>query len=188
MTWLFRLFDLIRGPTVFEPLWRLFTGAGLLTEKELAAASSVLGSDTIMYGSVRMAEGGLLRLVFRLNGGRAFTTFHTINLPGSGHHARSKLEIVVHELVHVYQFERVGSEYIWQALRAQRAKGYKYGGWAALVEDRCNGKRLCDYNREQQGQIAQDYYRDVVEKALPSSDPVRLAYEPFIDDLRRGDL
>ena len=188
MIWLFRLFDLVRGPTVFEPLWRLFTGTSPLTDNELAAASSVLGDKAIRYSSVRVAEGGLLRLVFRLNRNRAFTTFHTINLPGSGPHARPHLEIVVHELVHVYQFERVGSKYIWQALRAQRTGGYSYGGWAALVEDRGNGKRLRDYNREQQGQMAQDYYGDVVEKVLPSSDPIRRAYEPFIDDLRRGDL
>jgi len=98
------------------------------------------------------------------------------------------VDLLVHELVHVRQFENVGSVYIWQALRAQRTNGYGYGGPKQLTEDRSNGMHFRDYNREQQGQIAQDYYRDVVEQALPESDTRREAYEPFIDELRDGDL
>ena len=82
----------------------------------------------------------------------------------------------------------MGSVYIWQALRAQSTEGYGYGGWEELVLDRENGKRFRDYNREQQGQIAQDYYRFVIEKQLPDQDPVRLAYEPFIDEIRQRDV
>ena len=121
------------------------------------------------------------------NGNRAFTTFHTINLPEPGGHARSNLDIVVHELTHVYQFEIVGSIYIWQALRAQRTTGYSYGGWQALEEDRSK-KHFRDYNREQQGKIAQDYYSAVITKGLSAEDPIRQAYEPFIHELRNGNL
>jgi len=94
----------------------------------------------------------------------------------------------VHELIHVCQFELVGSIYIWQALRAQRTTGYRYGGWQQLKEDRSNGKHFRDYNREQQGQIAQDYYSEVVAKQLLAEDPIRQAYEPFVDELRKGEL
>jgi hypothetical protein len=55
-----------------------------------------------------------------------------------------------------------------------------------LAEDRQNGRRFSDYNREQQGQIAQDYYNQVLEPALPAENPVRLAFQPFIDDLQAG--
>jgi len=91
-------------------------------------------------------------------------------------------------LTHVYQFELVGSIYIWQALRAQRATGYWYGGWQQLEEDWSNGKHFRDYNREQQGKITQDYYSEVVAKGLLAEDPIRQAYEPFIDELRNGEL
>ena len=148
----------------------------------------MLGTSAIRYGAVRIAEGGLLGLIFKLNRRKAFTTFHTINLPRSGGHSRSHLDIVVHELIHVYQFELVGGMYIWQAIRAQRANGYSYGGWQQLKEDWSNGKHFRDYNREQQGQIGQDYYREVVAKGLLAEDPMRQAYEPFIDELRNGDL
>ncbi len=186
--WIFRVFDALRGSRLFEIIWHIVTRVSALTATEINAASSVLGTNAIHYGTVRVAEGGLLRLIFRFNRRRAFTTFHTINLPRSDGHSRSHLDIVVHELTHVYQFELVGSIYIWQAIRAQRATGYWYGGWQQLKEDWSNGKHFRDYNREQQGQIAQDYYSEVVEKGRLAEAPIRQAYEPFIGELRNGDL
>ncbi len=186
--WIFRVFDALHGPRLFEIIWHFLTRVNVLIETEINAASSVLGTSAIQYGAVRIAESGLLGPIFRLNRGRAFTTFHTINLPRSGGHSRSHLDIVVHELIHVYQFEFVGSIYIWQALRAQRETGYWYGGWQQLEEDWSSGKHFRDYNREQQGQIAQDYYSEVVAKGLLAEDPIRQAYEPFIDELKNGQL
>ena len=188
MAWIFRVFDALHGPRLFETIWHIITRVNVLSETEINAASSVLGTSAIRYGAVRVAEGGFLELIFKLNRRRAFTTFYTINLPKSGGHSRSHLDIVVHELTHVYQFELVGVIYIWQALRAQRGTGYNYGGWRQLEEDWSNGKHFPDYNREQQGQIAQDYYCEVVAKGLSAEDPVRRAYEPFIDELRNGEL
>ena len=188
MAWIFRVFDALRGPRLFEIIWHVLTRVSPLSETEINAASTVFGTGAIRYGAVRVAEGGLLRLIFWFNKSTAFTTFHTINLPGSGEHSRSHLDIVVHELTHVYQFEIVGSIYIWQALRAQRTNGYSYGGWQGLQEDRSNGKHFRDYNREQQGKIAQDYYSKVVARGLSAGDPIRQAYEPFIAELRNGEL
>ena len=186
--WIFRIFDALRGPSLFENIWRVLTSVSSLTEDEIQTASSVIGKDTIKYEAVRIAESGLLKIIFKIRGKRAFTAFHTINLPRSGKHSRKNLDIVLHELIHVYQFEQIGSIYIWQSLRAQRTNGYKYGGWQQLKEDWDNGKHLHDYNLEQQGQIAQDYYNEVVVKGLLNEDPVRRAYEPFIDELRNGEL
>ena len=185
---IFRLFDAAGGPGLFGFFWHIVTAVSPLTEAEISAASAVLGPSGIRYNRVRVAERRLLTLIFKINGKRAFTTFHTVNLPSTGSHSRPHLDLLTHELVHVRQFEHVGSVYIWQALRAQRTDGYGYGGPEQLTEDRNNGKHFRDYNREQQGQIAQDYYRNVVERALPELDATRQAYEPFIDELRRGDL
>jgi len=185
---IFKILDTLRVPRLLEIVWRLLTGVSTLTEQEINAAISVLGTESISYISVRVAQGRILNVIFRFNGSRAFTTFHTINLPKSGSHSRLHLDIVVHELTHVFQYERVGSIYIWQALRAQHTNGYSYGGWQQLKQDRENGKHYRNYNREQQGQMAQDYYNDVIAKGLSVEDPVRQAYEPFIDELRNGEL
>ncbi|MFC2005476.1 hypothetical protein ACFLVG_00740 [Chloroflexota bacterium] len=184
MAWFFRGFDACHVPRLFEFIWHILTKVSALSETEINAASSVLGASAIRYSAVRIAEGGLLWFIFRLNKKRAFTTFHTINLPVSGANSRSHLDIIVHELIHVYQFELAGSIYIWQALQAQRATGYRYGGWRQLEEDWNNGKHFHDYNREQQGQIAQDYYNEVIVKELSDEDPVCHAYKPFIGELR----
>ena len=74
-TWIFRMFDLLKGPRLFEIIWHILTGVSALTETEINAASSVLGIDSLHYASVRIAEGGLLKLIFKFNENRAFTTF-----------------------------------------------------------------------------------------------------------------
>ena len=186
--WFFRAFDALRGPRAFEIAWRILTRATPLTQTETDAASTVFGRGAIRYDAVRVAQGGLLRLVFKMNRRRGFATFHTVNLPSSGRNSRSHLDIVVHELTHVYQFEVAGSIYIWEAIRAQRTNGYGYGGWQQLQVDWGNGRHFRDYNREQQGQIAQDYYAEVVEKGRLPQDPISQAYEPCIAELRNGDL
>ncbi len=186
--WLCKLFDLIRGPAAFQFGWHILNRISRLTEAETAVISQVLGPGQGRYGEVRVSEGRLLSWIFKRNGDRAFTTFHTINLPVEGRHSRSNLNLLVHEMVHVRQFEVVGSVYIWQALRAQRAEGYSYGGWGQLSDDRHRGRRLKDYNREQQSQIAEDYYADVVKSGLASDDPIRQAFEPLIEELRAGKL
>lgn len=185
---LFKTFDLLRGPRTFEFVWHLLTGVSRLREDETDAIHQVLGPGAVRYAAVRVAEGRILRLIFKLNGNRAITLFHTINLPASGRHSRGNLDLLVHEMVHVSQFEKIGSLYVWKAIRAQMGKGYEFGGWEKLAEKRQTGRRFSGYNREQQGQIAQDYYRQVLEPTLPAESPVRLAFQPFIDDLQAGIL
>ena len=72
------------------------------------------------YRSFALLTGGIPKLFVRLNGNRRSTILQIINLPGSGHHARGNLDILVHELTHVYQFERVGGAAFRQLLEAQR--------------------------------------------------------------------
>ena len=198
-----KLFDLLRGHILFGFFWHILTRVSPLNDAEIKAASEVFGSTAIRYDSANVAEGGLLSLIFRINGNIAFTTFHTINLPKSGIHSRKylgnavekpRLDLIVHELTHVYQFERVGSIYICQALRAQREKnrkkyfGYNFGGYEGLKEYREKGWHLRQYNREQQAMIAQKYYSEVVAKEPLVENDVREAYKPFIKELRNGKL
>ena len=183
-----RVFDIFRGPRLFQFFWHFLVGVSRLTESEIKAASLVLGENSIKYRSVRVAEGRLLTLIFKFGPGRAFATFHTVNLPRSVDHSREHLELLIHELVHVYQFERIGTDYIFQSLRAQKTGGYFYDSWPGLNKWRADGKHFRDYNREQQGQIAQDYQKDVIEPGLLEANEVRVAYEPFIAELQLGQL
>ncbi len=172
--------DLAGAPEIFALAWRIVTRTSPLTGEEIAAAAAVLGPRAMRYQDIRVAQGGILRWIFAKNGQRAFATFHTINLPEQGEHQRSKVEIVVHEIVHVYQYERAGSRYLAEAILAQREEGYGYGGVEGLVDAIRKGKQIANFNREQQAQIVQDYVAASRMHADTS------AYEPFIRQLRQG--
>ena len=193
LTFVSRVFDVLGGPELLEFVWHLLAKTRPLSGEEIAAASAVMGPDAIRWGDVRVAEGGVNHLVFALQdliggeGKRPFVTFHTIHLP---HKVKTKK--VVHELVHVYQFETVGSLYGLEAWLSQAKEGlgaYNYGGPSGLVRDYHGGKKFSDFNRETQGQIAEDYYDFVIDqggKALTKDQ--RKAYEYFINQLRAGQL
>jgi hypothetical protein len=176
------LFDLLGGPEVVQLMLRALTITRPLTAEEVEVATAVLGEGVIPFERVRLARGGILRYGFQLNKNRAFATWHTINLPPTVDEEKD-LPLLVHELTHTFQFERVGSVYIGQALREQRKHGreaYAYGGEAGLRSARAAGKCYRDYNREQQGQISQDYC------ARLSAGKDISAYTPFIEELRAG--
>jgi len=180
----FRGIDFVYKP--IEKFWHIFTNVSRLSENEIEAASKALGADSIRYDAVRVAEGRLLRLIFRFNRRRPFVTFHTINFHKPRDNSSEHLRTMVHELTHVFQFEVIGSIYLWQALRvqwAERDKAYEYGGWKGLAANRNKGWHFRDYCREQQAQIAQDYYIKLL-----AQDPHLQAYEPFINELRNGEL
>jgi hypothetical protein len=177
-----RVFDLIGGPELVEFVLHVVSNATPLSSTERAAAQSVLGTNALSWDEVRIDQGGLLGLIFKFNQGRAFTTFHSINMTAVD---RADLSIVVHELTHVDQYEHAGSIYIGQALGDQIAEGahaYDYGGPSGLKTDRAAGKHYADYGRERQAQIAQDYYRDIT-KGTATTD-----YDPYIAELRKGEL
>jgi hypothetical protein len=88
---------------------------------------------------------------------------------------------LIHELTHVWQFQRDGWIYFFEALWTQLKYGpdsYAYGWETGLIEARANGKKLWDFNREQQGDIVKHfYYRH--RQALDTT-----AWDPFISDLQ----
>lgn len=67
--------------------------------------------------------------------------------------------VLVHELVHVWQFQRYGSPYILRALLAQRSMaGYDYGGLDGLRSAKSASRGLDAFNYEQQASIIEDYF------------------------------
>jgi uncharacterized protein DUF4157 len=170
-----RILDLVGGPEIVEFVLHLLSFATPLTAEQTAAGQLVLGKKAIRWNQVRVAQGGIWWLIFWLNGNRAVTTFHTINLPSG-----TDLPTVVHELTHVYQYERAGSIYIGQAIHAQATEGYEYGD---LEAKRKAGKHYRDFNREQQAQIAEDYFKRLTQASEPTTE-----FDPYIAELRAGDL
>jgi hypothetical protein len=176
------LFDVLGGPELAQLLLRAMTRTRPLTTRETQVAAEILGDKAIQYERVRLAQGGVLAYIFELNKNRAFSTWHTINMPEG---REGDLPLLVHELTHTYQFERVGTVYMGQALLEQWKNGraaYHYDGEEGLKVARAAGKRYRDYNREQQGQITQDYC------ARLHAGEDTSAYAPFIDELRAGRL
>ena len=61
--------------------------------------------------------------------------------------------VLIHELTHVWQYQRFGWIYLARTLSVQLRSGRE--GYRYTLE---SGRRLADYNLEQQGDIARDYY------------------------------
>lgn len=173
-------FDLFGALELLQIWLRLGTRTSPLAPEERQAAAALLGKQALRYDDVRVAEGGWLRLAFRLNGRRAFALGHTLFLPEQG---RADFSLLVHEMVHTRQYERLGSRYIGEALYAQRQLGrgcYDYGGPQGLAAMLTARQPYACFNREAQAQIAMDYVRR--KEAGRDVGP----YEPFIMALRQG--
>ncbi len=108
-----------------------------------------------------------------------YVGIYTINSYG-----KMKEGIFVHELIHIWQYTKLGSVYIPRALRAQRSvEGYNYGGIAQLS---LGDAEWMSYNYEQQGDILADYWR--AKHGRPTRWNTELvaedAYLPFVKKLK----
>jgi hypothetical protein len=84
----------------------------------------------------------------------AYVSFFTIN-----YYQTLPPHLLIHELMHVWQYVHSGSVYISESIWAQRwGGGYNYGGLAPL-QLYSEGKGLSAFNFEQQADIIEDYYR-----------------------------
>jgi len=189
-----RVLSMVGGFAVLEKVLRLTTGTSRLTDGEKNAAVAVFHETAITYEKIRIAGGGVLWLWYSFieKNGRAFTLRRTIGMPTAiGHTRKERLDILIHELAHVLQFETVGAGYACEALDAQRrlgSKAYDYGNIDGLEARRDNGERLKNLNREQQAQVAQDYFRWVLQPTQPLGEVEKRRrediYKPFVEELR----
>jgi hypothetical protein len=123
-----------------------------LSESELVAARRVFAGG-LKYEVVRVEKMGSFTEL--INGSRAYTMGNTINLPGKAHaYPHQYVSIIIHELVHVWQYQHGGWGYVPNALKAQFiGDGYDF---AKALRD---GKPWAKMNPEQQGQMIQDAFR-----------------------------
>jgi hypothetical protein len=123
-----------------------------LSEAELVHSRKVFAGG-LKYEAVSVEKMGSFTEL--INGSRAYTLGNTINLPGKAHaYPYQYVSVIIHELVHVWQYQRGGWGYVPSALKAQLfGDGYDFA--KALRE----GKPWAKMNPEQQGQMIQDAFR-----------------------------
>ncbi|HBB30782.1 MAG TPA: hypothetical protein DDZ80_02255 [Cyanobacteria bacterium UBA8803] len=121
-----------------------------LNSREIEVAKSVFG-NSINYNLVRVDTKALLGPSWT---GRAYVSFNTINSWGPLENDK-----LIHELTHVWQYQRDGAIYMPQAIHAQNsAAGYNYGGVTELQRRKNIYQGITSFNREQQASIVQDYF------------------------------
>ncbi|MEM1215165.1 MAG: hypothetical protein AAGJ82_05750 [Bacteroidota bacterium] len=146
------LLDVFGLPEIYETLvdWIKWNTRPLHTE-EIALLRPIFG-NSIDYRRVRIDERAFLGPP---QWHICYVSFYTINA-----WRPMGPDLLIHEVVHVWQFQQLGSVYIPRALQAQRsAMGYNYGGAPALVNHVRAGGQLTDFNLEQQADIVADYWR-----------------------------
>ena len=153
VAWLFDaallFFDIWGVAELFELFMRVFsTHTRPLKPAEVALAKVYFGNK-INWNRVRVNEKSWLVPKKRHN--LAFVTFNIIN-------SKQPLEPdhFIHEMTHVFQYEKFGAAYISRSLLAQKTTaGYNYGGLTALK----SAEQLYQFNLEQQADIMADTYR-----------------------------
>ncbi|MFT4663126.1 MAG: hypothetical protein ACI8YQ_000257 [Polaribacter sp.] len=138
--------------------------------------------DNINYKRVRIDD---LSMVGPKQGRFCYVSFYLVNSWGE-----MRNSTLIHELMHVWQYERYGALYMVQAIRAQNtALAYDYGGLEKLKAYLAVGKKLKDFNPEQQADIITDYFLIKNGNAPPwgcAGQEDLSIYEKFIEDLDKG--
>ena len=120
-----------------------------MSHDEIAVGKSVFG-QAIPWPLISMDSGSLPAWK---KWAKAYVQFYTINF-----HQSLPDHMLIHELVHVWQYKQMGSVYISEAIWAQRwGGGYNYGGIERLRQLANSG--LDAFNLEQQADIIEDYFR-----------------------------
>ncbi|MEZ5038269.1 MAG: hypothetical protein R2828_00190 [Saprospiraceae bacterium] len=149
---LLSLADLLGLPEWYEIASHLLkSNTRPLAPREKALAECIFGKQ-LRYKRIRIDEKAKLGpRQFRF----CYVSFFTINSWG-----KITDDILIHELVHIWQYQQIGARYIALALMAQRTpEGYNYGGVKHLLEIIEKKGTLQDYNFEQQADIIMDYFR-----------------------------
>ncbi|MBD1847198.1 S8 family serine peptidase [Cyanobacteria bacterium FACHB-63] len=157
--------------SISSPLDLLLPGGGRpMSSREINVAKSVFG-DAIDYSKVLLDQYSVLALTSGLKstisdrgaGGvstsRPFVLGNTIKYFGAIDNAT-----LIHELTHIWQYQKTGPIYISRATTDQRSeKGYDYGGIPELIlRKRLVGQgtiRSFDKTAEKQATLVEDYYR-----------------------------
>lgn len=174
-----RIIDLTFFPELTDFIMLIFKpNSRSMTDTEIKEARKIFG-DSLPYSMIRIDEKSLLaKLGARFNGNQhlGFVLFRTVNFTRKLDCKKGSNDLawLIHELMHVWQAEYVGSNYIAEALHAQNTSGYGYGGTETLKQH----WSLENFNREQQADIARNAYRsEETEK--------QYLYQPYIASIQK---
>lgn len=171
----FFIIDLTLLPEILQIIFELINWhLRPLSEKERQTLKPVFG-DSIAYNYVRINDRSFVAKKMNI----AFVSFNIIHY---NHYLFPA--ILVHEMVHIWQYHRFGSVYIIRSLIAQRSEdGYHYGGPMQLYLDSKKGLNLMDYNYEQMGDIIRDAYLMNVSSGYPN---IKQLYNRYLDFIQNN--
>ncbi len=167
---LFYLLDVMGVSEILDIIHNGLKPKRKLNPEELTLARGIIGEDCDL-GIVYLTEK---TRPLKADLYYAYVSFNTINSI-----EQLSKAILIHELVHIWQYQRYGSVYIYRALKAQNTKaGYDYGGYAGLLDKLQSEDGLLSFNFEQQASIVEDYYRISVNPFTDLS--ILKIYEHFV--------
>lgn len=172
----FYILDICLLPEIYEILFELTKWNMRNLNEDEQAVVSVIFQNSVDPTRIRLDEKAVLGPKQR---NFAYVSFQTINSYGKMSEA-----VLIHEVVHVWQFLKFGSVYIMKALLAQHSKqGYDYGSVPGLLQMQANAGKFCTFNFEQQGDIIMDYYRLLKRPPELVNEPVLHLYRGFVEEL-----
>ncbi len=172
----FYIADLVLVPDILEFILVWFQpNIRVLSDDEKKYAREYFGAK-IKLDNIRISESVPKRIK---NLAIAFVTFHTIHFS-----EKISIPVFIHEMVHIWQYQKFGSVYIYRALKAQRSyEAYNYGGLENLYAKMIDNYIFTDFNFEQQGAIFEDYCR--MKEASEYENPIAMAsFEYFVGQVR----
>jgi len=142
--------DLFGIPEIYQFLISLKPSVRKLNESEIKLGRSVF-EDSLSWSGIYVDEHAILGpKQYRF----AYVSFFTINSYGP-----IPSHVFIHELMHIWQYQKYGSLYIVNALFAQHSQAkYNYGGLDELVKRKRKQQKLNSFNFEQQADIVEDYF------------------------------
>lgn len=169
------LSDLLLVGDVYNAMVDIVKKGRGLTKKEKDAVDQILGdslrTDIIMIDE--KARVGTKRL------SAAYVSYNTINTASV-----IRMKLLMHELVHVWQYQNFGSIYLLHALVAQKSiHGYDYGGFENLYRLARSNADLHQFNFEQMAEIVEDFYYYGSKPEHQYYIPYRQYYRHFTDQM-----
>lgn len=158
-----------------------------LTAAEIAVLRKIYG-DKIDYSKVRIVSGDDMTLWGKslTRGTYGVTWGNTIYFPNDGNKKSlysqdSDTDWLVHEMAHVYQYQKDGWGYFPMAMWEQLTQGT--GAYEYHIEP---GKEFGKYGIEHQATIIQDYYRGALSGSSTREVERMLRAEGLLDGLAGG--
>ncbi len=133
-----------------------------LNHHESLLIDKIFNKNSVDKTHLRISPANFLSKKFQI----AYVSFRQINF-----HNYISDDVFIHEVVHLWQYQKFGAVYIYFAWKAQLSEeGYNYGQVDTLIKAFRGGKLFHQFNFEQQAEIIQDYYKNMFyEKRISAS-------------------